>query len=63
MLFTLIVYLMPDMGRMELTYGLLGAAFLPLFFILPESPKWLIAKGKIKEADAVIKHVCKWNNR
>ncbi len=37
-------------------YGLLV-----LYFILPESPRWLIAKGRYKEARAVIEKAARWN--
>ncbi len=63
MAFTLLVYLVPNMVNMELMVGLFGIFYIPLMFILPESPRWLLAKGKINEANAVIKNICKWNNR
>jgi len=31
-------------------------AMLPLWFILPESPRWLLAKGRVEEARNVIKY-------
>lgn len=59
----LIVYLIPRTDHMELCTGLIGMAFLPLFYFLPESPRWLMATGKVDQANKVIRHICKVNNR
>ena len=42
MMFTLLVYLEHDMARMELINGLFGVIFIPLWIMLPESPRWLL---------------------
>ena len=36
-------------------------AMLGLYFIIPESPRWLIKKGKYKEAQKIIKSAAKFN--
>lgn len=33
---------------------------LPLWFILPESPRWLLAKGRVEEARNAVKRGAKW---
>ena len=36
-------------------------AMLALYFVIPESPRWLIAKERYKEAESVIKRAAKFN--
>ena len=59
----LTVYLIPDMKTLELTIGLLGILFLSLYFVMHESPRWLIAKNRGTEANEVIKKICEMNGR
>lgn len=57
-----LAYTVQDMRRMEM---LLGLALLPLLLLLvfchPESPRWLLAAGKLEAAAAVINRVAGWN--
>ena len=57
----LLVYIIPNMQNMELFIGLTPLIFMPLWFILPESPRWLTSKGKLEEAKKVLVTACKWN--
>ncbi|KAL5968785.1 Solute carrier family 22 member 5 [Taenia solium] len=44
------------------TYGLLGLiGYIPLFFLLPESPRWLILNGKYEEYRKILATLAKWN--
>lgn len=36
--------------------------YLLYFFIMPESPKWLISMGKLEDASKVMKQAAEWNN-
>ena len=57
----LLVYAIPNMKHLELFIGLSAVPFMALWWLLPESPRWLLSKGKNQEAVKVIKLVCKWN--
>ncbi len=48
--------LVPSLGWRSLFYvGLLPAALtLPMRMLLPESPRWLLSKGRVAEAEAVV---------
>ena len=57
----LLVYLIPNMRHLELCIGLSALPFMFLWYLLPESPRWLLSKGRNEEAIAIIKKACKWN--
>ena len=61
--FGLLVYLIPDMLWLEMIMGLVGIFFLSLYWLLYESPRWLLAKGRISEANEIIKKICQINGR
>ena len=52
-----------NMITLELIIGLSNIPFLIWWFYLPESPRWLLAKGRKEEAKKVINQACEWNGR
>ncbi len=57
MLLALLVFLVPNMRTLEWVLAALVAIFLPMQFFLPESPRWLLAKGKHERAKRAIRFV------
>ena len=49
------------MRHLELFIGLSALPFMALWYLLPESPRWLLSKERYKEAIEVFKVACKWN--
>ena len=39
---------------MHLWAGIATASGLPIFFVIPESPRWLVCNGKVSEAEAIL---------
>lgn len=58
-----VVYLCRDMINLQLLIACCGAPWLLLWFVMPESPRWLLSKGKSEEAKRVLRHACKLNGR
>ena len=59
----LLVYTIPNMQYLELFIGLSALIFMPLWYFLPESPRWLASKGKFEETKEVLLKATKMNNR
>ncbi len=51
------------MKHLELFIGLSAVPFMTLWWFLPESPRWLLSKGRNEEALKSLEMVCKWNNK
>lgn len=50
-------YLIPNWRYYTIATSLLGALFIPLTFLLPESPRWLLLHGRRAEAKVVLVHI------
>ena len=58
-----LVYMIPNMQYLEFIIGIAPLIFMPLWFVLPESPRWLISKGKLKKGNQVLLSARKWNKK
>ncbi|CAL4079383.1 unnamed protein product [Meganyctiphanes norvegica] len=50
-----------DWRVLTLATSLSGIVFLIMPFILPESPRWLVSQGRMKEAKAILEHIALQN--
>ncbi|XP_013385966.1 organic cation transporter protein-like [Lingula anatina] len=59
---TLEAYLIRDWRYLQLAVALPSVLYLLFWWITPESPRWLISRGKYAEAESVMRWVAKVNN-
>nr|CAB3266160.1 solute carrier family 22 member 5-like [Phallusia mammillata] len=59
----LISYLIPNWRWMMRFNGLVGLLYIPMYWLIPESPRWLLAKGKIREAKVILLKIAKDNGQ
>ncbi|GJQ74449.1 hypothetical protein Trydic_g21319 [Trypoxylus dichotomus] len=56
-------YLLRDWRHLQLAISLPGMLFLGLWWVLPESPRWLHAMGRTKELREVLQHAAHINRK
>ncbi|XP_060580502.1 organic cation transporter protein-like isoform X2 [Ruditapes philippinarum] len=56
-----IAYGCRDWFYIQLYTSLPGIILITYWWLIPESPRWLLSKGRVKEAEDVIRSVAKWN--
>lgn len=56
-----LAYALPNWRHLTLTAGLLNAAALLLLPAVPESARWLLAKGRVSEATALLRRMARAN--
>lgn len=57
----LLAYAIRDWRILQICCSAPLFALLGLYFIIPESPRWLIATGRYEEAKKIIQQAAKWN--
>ncbi|XP_002137941.2 organic cation transporter protein isoform X1 [Drosophila pseudoobscura] len=58
-----LAYLTQDYQALQLCIGLPGIFLCFLWFVVPESPRWLLVKGRVDEVRRIIEAAAKFNGR
>ncbi|XP_043236316.1 organic cation transporter protein-like [Amphibalanus amphitrite] len=54
-------YLVRDWRLLQLALSLPGLLFVSFYWLVPESPRWLLSKGRVSEARDILEQICKFN--
>ncbi|XP_055893424.1 organic cation transporter protein-like [Biomphalaria glabrata] len=56
-------FLVRDWRHLDLAMSSTGVVLLPLWWLIDESPRWLLSRGHLKEAQEIISKMAKFNKR
>lgn len=58
-----VTYLVRDWVKMCLYTSVPFLLYFLYMFVMPESPRWLLAKGRLEEALKILEIMAKWNGQ
>ena len=61
MLICLLAYFIRDWRSLQLVFSLMSLLMISYFFLLPESPRWLLVAGKLEEAKKTLQYIANKN--